>query len=234
MAKSATPSQKFVPIKEIRDGLVVLDDNSLRMVLMASSLNFALKSGDEQEATIIQFQNFLNSLDFSIELHVESRRLDIRPYLGLLEERLHVQVQELLQVQTKEYINFIRHITEAANIMSKSFFVIIPYTPPFIPGKGGLFGKLFGHQEKVTPATTFEESRSQLEQRAAVVEQGLIRCGVRVVTLGTEELVELYYKIFNPGELNKAPSLGALAAAPGGVINGANGRPIMAPDRHRN
>ncbi|PIR47076.1 MAG: hypothetical protein COV07_00850 [Candidatus Vogelbacteria bacterium CG10_big_fil_rev_8_21_14_0_10_45_14] len=206
MATNAAASQKFVPVREVRDGLVVLDDGSLRMVLMASSLNFALKNQDEQEGTILQFQNFLNSLDFSIELHIESRRLDIRPYLGILEERLHAQTNELLQIQTKEYINFIRHITDAANIMSKSFFVVVPYTPPFAPTKSGFLGGLFGGKKNATPATTFEESRSQLEQRSSVVEQGLIRCGVRVVALGTEELVELYYKIFNPGELSKAPS----------------------------
>jgi len=230
MAKSATPSQKFVPIREIRDGLVVLDDNSLRMVLMASSLNFALKSQDEQEATILQFQNFLNALDFSIELHVESRRLDIRPYITSLEERLHSQTNELLQIQTKEYINFIRHITEAANIMNKSFFVIIPYTPPFMPTQSGIFQKFFGKGHGPTPATSFEESRSQLEQRSAVVEQGLVRCGVRVVALGTEELVELYYKIFNPGELTKAPSTALMGRTEAETAKGA---PLLAPDRSR-
>jgi len=230
MKTTSTPSQKFVPIREIRDGLVVLDDNSMRLVLMASSLNFALKSQEEQEATIMQYQNFLNSLDFSVELHVQSRRLDIRPYITLLEERLHAQVQELLQIQTKEYINFIKHITEAANIMSKAFFVVIPYSPPFVPNKRGFINQFFGGTKKAMPATTFEESRSQLEQRSAVVEQGLIRCGVRVVALGTEELVELYYKIFNPGELTKPQMPETLAR--GG--ENASGNPILAPDRRRN
>jgi len=211
MPVSSQPSQKFVPIKEIRDGVVVLLDDSMRMVLMASFLNFALKSGDEQEAIIIQFQNFLNSLDFSVQMVVQSRRLDIRPYIALLEERRLTQTNELLQIQTKEYIGFIKKITEAANIMGKAFLVVVPYKPTFSIAKSGLLARIRGRQVTATPATTFEESRSQLEQRAAVVEQGLIRAGVRTAPLGTEELVELYYKIYNPGELSQ-PKLEGMAS----------------------
>ncbi len=204
-------SQDFLPIKEIRDGVAVLKNGALRMVLMISSVNFALKGEDEQTAILLQFQNFLNSLDFHIQLFVQSRRLDIRPYLNTLEERLVAQTNDLLKIQTREYIDFIRKFTESTDIMAKSFFAVIPYSPPVQlgQGKGGLLSKLPGlgsQSAKRDLSAEFEEHRTQLEQRAAVVEQGFSRIGLRVAQLGTEELVELYFKIFNPGE-NDIPSL---------------------------
>src|SRR3989344_8776359 len=126
MALSAKPTQEFVPIKEVRDGIVVLKDESMRAVLMASSMNFALKSAENQNAIIVQFQDFLNSLDFSIQIYVSSRRLDIRPYIALLEERYKEQVSELMKVQTREYVGFIKNFTETTNIMTKTFFVVVP------------------------------------------------------------------------------------------------------------
>lgn len=204
------PSQSFVPIKEIRDGVVVLNDNSLRMVLMVSSQNLALKSEEEQKAVLAQFQNFLNSLDFSVQISVKSRTLDIRPYIALLEERQKAQTSDLMKIQVTEYIDFIQKFTESVNIMTKSFFVIVPYTPPIVgesEGVTGLFKRLFPSGTKEEKGEkrikAFEENRAQLEQRVAVVKSGLASSGVRVAPLGTEELVELYYKIFNPGEMEK-------------------------------
>ncbi len=210
MANTQKTTQEFLPIEEIRDGVAILKDGTLVMALITSSLNFALKSGDEQEAVILQYQNFLNSLDFSTQIYIQSRRLDIRPYITLLEERMKEQVNELLKIQTREYIQFIKDFTETTAIMTKSFFIVIPYTPPIF-GKGsdggggflGLFGKKTASQSLQAKRESFEENRSQLEQRASVVAQGLVRTGVRVTPLGTEELVELYYKIFNPGELER-------------------------------
>ncbi len=207
-------TQDFVPIQEIRDGIVVLKTGGLRLVLIVSSINFALKSGDEQTAILLQFQNFLNSLDFHVQLFVESRRLDIRPYLRTLEERLVAQTNDLMKVQTREYIEFIKKFTESTDIMSKSFFVIIPYTPPLdLRKSGGMLAKFLpgrsaaplrqgsaGQIGQEDDQADFEEHRTQLEQRGAVVEQGFSRLGLRVLQLGTEELVELYFKIFNPGE----------------------------------
>lgn len=205
MAKSSetAATQEFVPIKEVRDGIVVLKDGSLRSVLLTSSVNFALKSSGEQNSIIYQFQNFLNSLDFSVQIFIQSRRLDIRPYITLLEGRYREQVNDLLKIQTQEYIEFIKSFTESANIMTKSFFIVVPYTPAVLTAKsvGGFFG---GKKDKAADsAAAFEESRSQLEQRVSIIEQGLIRTGVRVVQLGTEEVIELYYKLFNPGEQDK-------------------------------
>lgn len=204
-------SQDFLPIKEVRDGVVVLKNGDLRLVLMVSSINFALKGEDEQTAILLQFQNFLNSLDFHVQLFVQSRRLDIRPYIRTLEERLVAQTNDLLKIQTREYIDFIRQFTESTEIMSKSFFVVIPFSPPVVLGRTGRGPLSFlpGFGRPTTPrdeSADFEEHRTQLEQRAAVVEQGFSRIGLRVVQLGTEELVELYFKIFNPGE-NDIPNL---------------------------
>jgi hypothetical protein len=200
-------TQDFVPIKEVRDGIVLLKDNSMRAVLLASSLNFSLKSEDERKGILFQFQDFINSLDFSVQIFIQSRRLDIRPYIALLEGRYKEQMNDLMKIQTQEYIEFIKNFTESTNIMTKSFFVVIPYTPALIQSKGISPQSLF--QKKQTDADitkrmeNFEENRTQLEQRLAIVEQGLSRCGIRVAHLGTEEVIELFYKIFNPGETEK-------------------------------
>ena len=207
MAPVSKTTQNFVPIQEIRDGVVVLKDGSMRSIVLASSLNFALKSADEQNAIILQFQNFLNSLDFSVQIFVQSKRLDIRPYIALLEERYKEQVTELMKIQTREYIEFIRTFVENTSIMTKSFFIVIPYSPAMISTSKNpltnLVAKKTAADAKTLANEKFEEYRSQLEQRVGVVEQGLVRCGIRVAELGTEEVVELYYKIFNPGESEK-------------------------------
>lgn len=197
-ASGAKASQNFVPIKEIRDGVAVLDDGSLRAVIMASSVNFALKSQDEQNSIIYQFQNFLNSLNFPIQIVVQSRKFDVRPYIGLLQGRQKEQTNDLLKIQTREYIDFIKTFTEQYDIMTKNFFVVVPYTPINATVSSGVFGK-----KKSGEAERFEQARTQLEQRMSVVQQGLMRCGVRVIQLGTDELIEVYYRLFNPGSVEK-------------------------------
>jgi type IV secretory pathway VirB4 component len=205
----AEATQAFVPLKEVRDGIVILKDGSLRALLMASSINLALKSQSEQEAIIGQFQNFLNSLEFSVQFFIESRDLDIRPYIALLEERYAATLDELMKIQIREYITFIKDFTERANIMTKNFFIVVPYDPALIDRGGGVTGALSNLIPTKTPSALaltdeqFEQYRIQLEQRVAVIEQGLVRTGVRVVSLGTEEMIELFYKLFNPGELEK-------------------------------
>ena len=210
----ATPSskatQEFVPIREVRDGIVILKDGGMRGILMTTSLNIALKGPDEQNAIIMQFQNMLNSLNFSIQIFMQSRRLDIRPYIALLEHRQKEQVEDLLKVQTREYIEFIKSFTESTSIMTKTFFIVVPYSAALLQGTNkksltdGFLQKKSTKAEKTQTATdNFEENKSQLEQRLSVVEEGLVRCGIRVVQLGTEEIVELYYKIFNPGDVEK-------------------------------
>jgi len=208
--KASKASQDFVPVSEVRDGVVVMRNGGLRTVLMASSLNFALKSDDEQTAFIVQFQNFLNSLDFTCQIFVQSRMLDIRPYIATLEEAYKAQIDDLMRIQIREYIEFIKSFTEAANIMTKNFFVVVPYTPPALSVNKGIASALpFGKQAQTQEESsrTFEEHVSQLEQRVSIVQQGLVRSGVRTVQLGTEETIELLYKLFNPGERSKPISL---------------------------
>ncbi|OGZ06204.1 MAG: hypothetical protein A2845_00130 [Candidatus Lloydbacteria bacterium RIFCSPHIGHO2_01_FULL_49_22] len=207
------PSQDFVPIRDIRNGVIVLNNGDLRMMLMTSSLNFGLKSGDEQAAILMQFQNVLNSLEFPIQISIQSKRLDIRPYLKMLEERERAQLVDAMKIQVHEYISFVRDFTSRTNIMSKNFFIIIPYSGGVSlakgSGGGGLLSGIFGKKassKKLTAAEThsFEEARVQLEQRASIVEQGLSRCDLRTIRLGTEEITELFYKKFNPGELESS------------------------------
>jgi len=213
MPIKSKPTQDFIPIKEIRDGVIILKDNSTRMILMVSSINFALKSEDEQNALLIQFQTFLNSLEFSTQIFIQSRRLDMRPYLALLKDRLKAQLSDLMRIQIEEYIDFIKGFAEDANIMTKTFFIILPYTRTSISTKKtSPLRKLFPSKkdaEEVVEAKkekdleAFEEIRSQLQQRANVIKQGLARTGIRATPLGTEEITELYYKFFNPGEDEK-------------------------------
>lgn len=201
MAKNAT--QEFVPIEDVRDGIIVLKEGGMRAVLMASSINFSLKSDDERQAILYQFQDFLNSLDFSVQILVQSRRLDIRPYVALLEERYKEQTNDLMKIQIEQYIDFVKTFTESTSIMTKNFFIIIPYENAIISTKNVLPFGLGGERSSSQKQEDFEESRNQLEQRIGVVEQGLTRCGIRVAKLGTEEVVEMFYKVFNPGESEK-------------------------------
>ena len=205
MALKAKATQEFVPIKEVRDGIIVLKDGGLRAIVLANSINLSLKSSEEQKATILQFQSFLNTLDFAVQISVQSRRLDIRPYLLLLEDRIKLQSEPLLKLQTKEYIDFIRNFTESVSIMTKSFFVVVPYTHTSLKSDYGIIGNLFKKKNKeevkIAKEEDFEEKRSQLEERVGVIQQGLARCGINTAELGTEEIVEVFYKVFNPGEI---------------------------------
>jgi hypothetical protein len=208
MAEATNATQEFVPIKEVRDGIVILKDGGMRAILLCSSVNFALKSEDEKNAILLQFQDFLNSLDFSIEILIQSRKLDIRPYIALLEDREKAQVNNLMKIQVREYIDFIKSFTESANIMTKHFFIVVPYSPAMIgqASAASILSSLGIGAKKTNNKkgdAGFDESRSQLEERLSVVEQGLIRTGIRVARLGTEETIELFYKAFNPGETEK-------------------------------
>lgn len=201
----ATSTQQFVPIKEIRDGVVVLKTGELRAVILCTAINLDLKSPDEQTAIILQFQNFLNALDFSIEIVASSRRLDIRPYIGLLEKRLGEITGDLLRIQTREYIQFIQKFNETYDVMSKYFYVVVPYGIGAIPGEGALSAVtgLFGSKKTgATSSDDFEEKRTQLDQRVAVVTGGLESMGIETKQLDTLALEELYIKTFNPGELH--------------------------------
>lgn len=201
-ATPAQATQQFVPVKEIKSGTIVLKDGGYRGVLMCSSVNFGLKSADEQRAITLGFQSFLNTLDFSIQIVINSRKMDLRPYLALLEEKAPLQKTELLRIQLREYEEFIRSFAEQANIMTKTFYIVVPYLAGGGAQVAKAVGLLGGHkQTKTEHEDSFEQSRAQLEERMANIIGGLAGTGVRAVPLGTEEIIELLYRSFNPGEL---------------------------------
>lgn len=190
MAKAST--QQFLEIDQIKEGVVLLRDKSLRGVLMVSSLNFALKSPEEQEATIYAFQDFLNSLDFSIEILIQSRKLNITGYLDKLDQIAKKQTNELLRIQTLEYQKFIKETIAGGQVLSKNFFVVVPFTLVNIPG----------FQNAQTPQapsdSQFQRAKSQLWQRMEFAVMGLRRCGLQCTALGTSELIELFWSLYHP------------------------------------
>ena len=204
---ASTATQQFVPIDRIRDGIATLKNGELRSVIITNSLNLSLKSEEDQQAILLQFQNILNSLDFPIQIFVQSRRLNIKPYLELLQARSTEIREDLLKIQIHEYIGFINKFAEETNIMTKHFFIVIPYLPTSV-GTGTTSGTLasFGLGKATTEENniSFDAARIQLEQRVSTVLQGLSRFGIRGQKLNTEETIELFYKLFNPGEQDRA------------------------------
>lgn len=204
------PIQQKINIRDIKENTVILENDALRAVLMTSSINFFLKSMEEQEAITLRYQEFLNSLDFSIQILITSRKFDVTDYLAMLEEKRKIQTNELLKIQMVEYVDFIKSLTEMSNIMTETFYLIIPFAPiektavNFWEKLASAFSK---KQEKIN--LEFEESRSQLWQRVEYVTAGLSRIGIKAVTLNTEELTELFYSAYNLDAKEK-PKIAAL------------------------
>ncbi|MEA2113730.1 MAG: hypothetical protein U9P63_03705 [Patescibacteria group bacterium] len=194
---NAASIQKHMEIKEIRDDVVVLKNGGLRAVLMTTSLNFDLRSVEEQDALIYQYQNFLNSLDFSIQIIIASRKFDIEPYVETLRQKQRKQENPLLKMQTLEYMDFVKQLTKTTNIMTESFYAVIPYSPSVVKKKGFL-DKLLKKQAQSAKEQKFQELKNNLWQRVEFVSVGLQSVGVKAVPLKTEELVELFYKLYNP------------------------------------
>lgn len=210
---SSSPTQDFVPIKEVRGGTIVLKNGGLRAIIAVSSVNLSLKSADEQVATIGQFQSFLNSIDFPTQIVVQSRRLDIRPYLNTLDEMMRKQREPLLKLQTASYISFVREFTDQVAIMRKRFYVIIPYDEAVLSTNKGFLAGILGNKrtnEKGLADTAFEEKQTQLDERVNIITGGLGSCGMRTERLKTEEVIELFYKTFNPGDTQPAIQMGTL------------------------
>lgn len=194
---STSSSQDFLKFKQIRDGVIVLKNKGLRGILMVSSINFDLKSEDEQNATIYQFQSFLNSLDFSCQILVQSRKLNITGYFEKLRQLEQAQENELLRTQITEYRKFIQGIVEEGTIMTKQFFAVVPYSlgEGLSQQKGLLKSKI-----PVLNEDTFKMAREQLLQRMEFVAIGLKRCGLNVVPLTTPEIIELLWSWHHPKE----------------------------------
>ncbi|MFA5098809.1 MAG: hypothetical protein WC461_01140 [Candidatus Paceibacterota bacterium] len=206
MAKEAQPTQQFVDIKDIRGDAVVLKNGSLRRVLMVSGINFELKSEEEQNIIIYAYQNFLNTLDFSIQVVIRSRKMNIESYLNKLGERHSAEQNELLKNQISEYSEFIRSFIESNAVMAKNFFAVVPYDPIIIPGGGKKLLDVFGFGGKNKKAgieESFEQKMTQLNQRTDQVISGLTQIGLRAVALTEEELTELFYNLYNPSTVEK-------------------------------
>jgi type IV secretory pathway VirB4 component len=195
------PTQQFLEIEQIKEGTVILRNGALRGVLMVSSLNFALKSEEEQNAILYQFQNFLNSLDFSVQIFIQSRKLNITGYLEKLKELEEKQTNELLKIQTREYQEFIKSLIEVGTIMSKNFFVIVPLNP-LEAVKPAAYKQFFQRPsvKKILTEEEFQRYRFQLWQRMEFIALGLKRCGLKAIPLNTEELIELFWSHYHPEE----------------------------------
>jgi len=164
---------------------------------MTTSLNFDLRSVEEQDSLIYQYQNFLNSLDFSIQIMVASRKFNIEPYIDTLKQKQQKQENPLLKMQTLEYIDFVRELTKTTNIMTESFYTVIPYSPSVVKKKG-LLNQFFKKQTQPAEKQRFQELKNNLWQRVDFVAVGLQSVGVKAIPLKTDELVELFYKLYNP------------------------------------
>lgn len=204
MADTPQPSQQFVPIKEIRDGVVYLKSGGIRQLLIVSGVNFELKSEAEQNLILGGFQNFINSLDFSVQIFVHSRKVNVDNYLEKMDVRKKDEQNELLKIQIEEYVNFIRSFVDQNAIISKNFFVVVPYDPITAPAaaKGffGLFGKGDSNEKK---NITEKENLEQLHHRTEQVIEGLNQTGIRAAVLENEEATELFYNLYNPQLVEK-------------------------------
>ncbi len=200
-------TQEFVAIDEIRDNVVILRNGGLRAVLMCGSRNLELESIDSQNAIIAAYADFVNSFDWPIQIAVHSRRLDIGPYLAALDERLKIQTNELLKIQTAEYIDFIKSFVSLSDVMVKKFYAIVPYEPALATIGGPLesLGSLFkkSSPRAAMPDEKFNEYRNQLQQRVEHIVLTLAHVGIKSAQLQTDELVELFYNLYNPEELEK-------------------------------
>jgi conjugal transfer ATP-binding protein TraC len=213
MAKSspAARTQDLVDIQDIKNGVVVLKDGSLRKIILVDGINFDLKSTEEQGLIIGAYQSLLNALDFSVQINIHSRKLNIDGYIENLTQRLESETHELLKIQLEEYIEFIKSFVQTNAIMTKSFSVVVPYNPlgSLVPGKkilSGLFGKKTKDNktaETRNGAILNPAHLEQLQQRVDEVISNLRQIGLRAVALEDDELVELFYNFYNPSAVEK-------------------------------
>ena len=229
-------TQDALGFREIRDSLIILKDGNLRQILLCSSINFALKSEQEQNALIFQYQNFINSLNFPIQILMQSKKLDLTNYLAKLEEKSNQQTNELLRLQTADYIDFIKRLISLANIMDKRFYVVVPFlvppkiTPPKIPTQ--ITGGKPPPQGLMTPEE-FGKYQKELKQRVDVIQSGLGSISIRTAILNTQQLIELLYGVYNPEEASKEKLTDA-EALEGEVVESALLKPKENPEEQAN
>ena len=200
MANQST--KDLIQIADIKDNVVLLKNGSLRTVIEVSAINFELRSDDEQVAILLNFQRFLNSVDFPLQIVINSRRYDIDDYLKIIQGASSTLTNELLRIQATEYTTFVRELSDLSNIMSKKFYIVIPFYVYEAPSKAGLsqsFKSMFG-SSSVVKEITDEQLRTyqaQLIQRAELVFDGLIGLGLKASLLSKEALTNLYYGLYN-------------------------------------
>lgn len=204
----ANPSstQNTLEFAEIREGMVVMKDGSFRSVIACKSINYDLMSQREREGVEYSYQSFLNALTFPIQILVRSQRVDIEPYLNKLSDILRDQDNMLLSDLMEDYINFIDNLSRSANIMDKSFFIVVPYYPQgdldtVKKQAKGFFGRLFSKPSaKISKIDreTWEKALEEMKKRVDGITGGLFQIGIKSVQLNTKELGELYYNAYNP------------------------------------
>lgn len=224
-------TQQYLDIAEIHDGVVILKDGSLRAVLMVSSVNFALKADKEKDAIIYSFQNFLNYLNFDVQVLVRSRRLDLKDYLQKMNGIAQKQKNAYIKAQTEEYIGFVQSLLDVVNIMDKQFFVVVPFYPNVVQNTKGIGSKIKGmiapSDNSQVDLSNFEENRVQLMQRVDVVASHLSAMELRCASLDTQELIELFYMSYNP-DSSKNQKLTSIDELTNNIIHG--GQPQKAPE----
>ncbi|MCX6807821.1 MAG: TraC family protein [Patescibacteria group bacterium] len=201
---SEASTQKHLLFGEIKKNTIVMKDGSLRAVLRISSVNFSLKSEDEQNAIIYGYQDFLNSLEFPVQILIRSRKLSIDNYIGNIEKHAQKQQNALLKKQTYEYLEYIRKLIDLADIMKKNFYLVVTYDPPQVTGKTFIQKFL----ESLRPGDNMEElrnrwknfeaSRKALQRRVVACKSALANCRLQSEQLTTQELIELFYEFYNP------------------------------------
>ncbi|MEI7792431.1 MAG: hypothetical protein WCI57_03050 [Candidatus Berkelbacteria bacterium] len=200
-------TQQFIDIAGMKNGVIIMKDGSYRLILQVNAVNFALKSEQEQNSIIFQFQSFLNSLHFPIEISIRSRRLDLTPYLNKISTIAQNQTNELTRIQAEDYIGFVAKLITIANIMKKSFYVAIQHNTINVKNTG-LFDKFFSKNSQTfdhvkISDVEFKESTNKLTEKANIVANGLGGLGIHCQQLTTEEIIELFYSIYNPDESTK-------------------------------
>lgn len=202
-AHEGKSTQNTLLISEVKDGVVVMRDGSLRGVILGSAINFDLMSSQEQEAVEFAYQGFLNSLHFPVQISIRSQKIDINGYVEKLTALRSEQSNELLGTLMDDYIANIKSLVEQVNIMDKQFYITVPYFPPMSVQKStNLLDELKAAFEPTPMITVSEEDfkkfKQELSQRMALVASGLTQMGIRALSLGTQELVDLYYAWYNP------------------------------------
>ena len=212
MAKEKSlATQEIINIDRIEGGVIVLKNGSFRKILLVSGINFDLKSEEERNLIIFSYQEFLNSLSFSIQEIIHSRKINIDGYLNQLKKLHQKESSSLLKNIIVDYQDFVKEFVERNPIMSKTFFVVVPYDPIFIPKLGRrvvkglfrLFRKKGAAKEEKSKDGQFEENKRQLDLRVDQVTAGLNRVGLRAVPLSEDEVIELFYNFYNPALVEK-------------------------------